>query len=75
MTPPPDHGAVAAASPDVDAATRKRLAPLVIGAIGVVYGDIGTSPLYTLRQCFTGMHPLPLTPRTCWASCQSSSGR
>ena len=30
------------------------MAPLVIGAIGVVYGDIGTSPLYTLRQCFTG---------------------
>jgi KUP system potassium uptake protein len=41
--------------------TRKRLAPLVIGAIGVVYGDIGTSPLYTLRQCFTGTHHLALT--------------
>lgn len=25
---------------------------LVIGALGVVYGDIGTSPLYTVRQCF-----------------------
>ena len=37
------------------------MAPLVIGAIGVVYGDIGTSPLYTLRQCFTGAHHLPLT--------------
>ncbi len=35
--------------------------PVVVGAIGVVYGDIGTSPLYTLRQCFTGIHPLPLT--------------
>ena len=34
---------------------------LVIGAIGVVYGDIGTSPLYTLRQCFTGKHRLALT--------------
>jgi KUP system potassium uptake protein len=40
---------------------RKRLAPLVIGAIGVVFGDIGTSPLYTLRECFTGAHGLPLT--------------
>jgi KUP system potassium uptake protein len=39
----------------------KRLAPLVVGAIGVVYGDIGTSPLYTLRQCFAGTHPLALT--------------
>ena len=26
---------------------------LVLGALGVVYGDIGTSPLYTVRQCFT----------------------
>ena len=42
--------------------TRRRMAPLVIGAIGVVYGDIGTSPLYTLRQCFTGTHPLSLSP-------------
>jgi KUP system potassium uptake protein len=40
---------------------RKHLAPLVIGAIGVVFGDIGTSPLYTLRECFTGAHGLPLT--------------
>jgi KUP system potassium uptake protein len=42
-------------------ADRKRLAPLVIAAIGVVFGDIGTSPLYTLRECFTGAHGLPLT--------------
>src|SRR5206468_7608705 len=41
---------------------RKPMTPLVIGAIGVVYGDIGTSPLYTLRECFTGPHGLPLTP-------------
>ena len=46
----------------VAAGTRKRMAPLVIGAIGVVYGDIGTSPLYTLRQCFTGTHQLSLSP-------------
>ena len=32
----------------------KQMAPLVIGAIGVVFGDIGTSPLYTLHQCFSG---------------------
>ena len=37
------------------------MAPLVVGAIGVVFGDIGTSPLYTLRECFTGPHGLPLT--------------
>jgi KUP system potassium uptake protein len=37
------------------------MTPLVVGAIGVVYGDIGTSPLYTLRTAFTGPHGLPLT--------------
>jgi KUP system potassium uptake protein len=44
------------------AGSSKRMSPLVIGAIGVVYGDIGTSPLYTLRQCFGGEHLVPLTP-------------
>ncbi len=37
------------------------MAALVVGAIGVVYGDIGTSPLYTLREAFHGPHALPLT--------------
>src|SRR6185312_4714193 len=36
--------------------------PLAVGAIGVVYGDIGTSPLYTLRTAFTGSYGLSLTP-------------
>lgn len=35
---------------------------MTLGALGVVYGDIGTSPLYTLRECFIGHHPLALTP-------------
>lgn len=30
----------------------KKLAPLIMGAIGVVFGDIGTSPLYTLKEAF-----------------------
>ncbi|MDP2273478.1 MAG: potassium transporter Kup [Archangium sp.] len=33
-----------------------------LGALGVVYGDIGTSPLYAMRECFTGHAPLPVTP-------------
>lgn len=37
-------------------------AGLIIGAIGVVYGDIGTSPLYTMKECFTGPHALSPTP-------------
>lgn len=32
--------------------TNRRLATLVIAALGVVYGDIGTSPLYALKECF-----------------------
>jgi KUP system potassium uptake protein len=38
-----------------------RLA-LVVGALGVVYGDIGTSPLYALRECFNGPHGMAATP-------------
>jgi len=34
----------------------KRLAQLTILAIGVVYGDIGTSPLYAFRECFKPGH-------------------
>jgi hypothetical protein len=44
------------------AGSSKPMSPLVIGAIGVVFGDIGTSPLYTLRQCFGGEHLVALTP-------------
>ncbi|MFP6663665.1 MAG: potassium transporter Kup [Deltaproteobacteria bacterium] len=36
------------------------LAALSLGALGVVYGDIGTSPLYALRECFLGHYPLPI---------------
>jgi KUP system potassium uptake protein len=38
------------------------LAALALGALGVVYGDIGTSPLYALKEAFTGQHGLPPTP-------------
>ncbi|HET6534628.1 MAG TPA: KUP/HAK/KT family potassium transporter, partial [Sphingomicrobium sp.] len=31
---------------------------LVIGAIGIVYGDIGTSPIYAFRETFAGHHTL-----------------
>ncbi|HEY3161955.1 MAG TPA: potassium transporter Kup [Vicinamibacterales bacterium] len=39
-----------------------RVVPLTLTAIGVVYGDIGTSPLYTIRECFYGTHAVPVTP-------------
>ena len=34
----------------------RYIAALSLGALGVVYGDIGTSPLYGLRECFAGSH-------------------
>src|SRR5207248_2295552 len=36
--------------------TGTRLAVLSLGALGVVYGDIGTSPLYAVQAAFTGKH-------------------
>ena len=35
---------------------------LMLGAIGVVYGDIGTSPLYAMKESFLGPHPLDVDP-------------
>ena len=35
-----------------------RTAALAFGALGVVYGDIGTSPLYAMKECFYGMHAI-----------------
>jgi len=37
---------------------------LGVSALGVVYGDIGTSPLYALRECFDGPHAVALTPQS-----------
>ncbi|MDA5194284.1 potassium transporter Kup [Govanella unica] len=37
---------------------KSGIMPLTLGAIGVVFGDIGTSPLYALKECFSGHHPL-----------------
>src|SRR6185503_12406645 len=40
---------------------RSALLPLTLTAVGVVYGDIGTSPLYTIRECFFGTHSVEPT--------------
>jgi KUP system potassium uptake protein len=39
---------------------NETLPKLMLGAIGVVYGDIGTSPLYTMKESFLGPHPLAI---------------
>jgi KUP system potassium uptake protein len=49
-------------SGDPHASGRSPLALLALGALGVVYGDIGTSPLYALRECFHGSHGVEPTP-------------
>jgi KUP system potassium uptake protein len=41
-------------------APKGSLLALMAGAVGIVYGDIGTSPLYALRETFSGHHPLDL---------------
>ncbi|MDP2273760.1 MAG: potassium transporter Kup [Archangium sp.] len=43
--PPPNPGVPAGHD-------HGKLFPLAIGALGIVYGDIGTSPLYALKECF-----------------------
>jgi KUP system potassium uptake protein len=50
--------ATADAGPFVHHGPKDRLPILMLGAIGVVYGDIGTSPLYALKESFIGPHPL-----------------
>lgn len=44
------------------AKTRPQIVLSTLGALGVVFGDIGTSPLYALRECFHGTHGISLTP-------------
>jgi KUP system potassium uptake protein len=43
------------------AANRTGVAT-VIGAMGIVFGDIATSPLYTLQECLAGPHGVPPLP-------------
>ena len=44
-----------------DGSTSYQL-KLALGALGVVYGDIGTSPLYAMRECFNEEHGIAVTP-------------
>ena len=51
-----------AEAPKADAERKRNLGRLAVAAIGVVYGDIGTSPLYTLKECFGEAHGIAITP-------------
>lgn len=46
-----------------ETADKSRMAKLTLAALGIVYGDIGTSPLYSIKEVFGGEHhPVPITP-------------
>ncbi|HEX5538922.1 MAG TPA: potassium transporter Kup [Methylophilaceae bacterium] len=48
---------------DSTSGNKARFLSLALAALGVVYGDIGTSPLYTIKEVFAvSPHPVPLTP-------------
>jgi len=52
-------------TPPQDAHADRRgryLLTLALAALGVVYGDIGTSPLYAMREAFLGTHAIPVSP-------------
>ncbi|MES2661613.1 MAG: potassium transporter Kup [Verrucomicrobiota bacterium] len=42
--------------------TSPPLAVTTLAALGIVFGDIGTSPLYAFRECFSGSHGAPISP-------------
>lgn len=45
-----------------DLQTRSRLAWLSLAALGIVFGDIATSPIYAIRECFYGKYGIAVTP-------------
>ena len=48
--------------------SKSSLAVLALSALGVVYGDIGTSPLYAFKEAFSGAHGLPVTEQNVLAT-------
>lgn len=56
---PPAPASPSGHHPDQTTLNRKFF--LALGALGVVYGDIGTSPLYTVKECFHGPHGMTIS--------------
>ena len=44
-----------------DATTGRRLPVLALAALGVVFGSVGTAPLFALKAVFAGTHPIPVS--------------
>jgi KUP system potassium uptake protein len=55
---PPSDAPIAPADRPAGHHAQGSLAKLTIGAVGIVFGDIGTSPIYAFRETFAGHHPL-----------------
>jgi len=51
-----------------DPTFKSSQAALALAALGVVYGDIGTSPLYAMKEVFAGNHPIPITVANLYGS-------
>ncbi len=62
IEPPAAPLATPAHPPTDTARPSRRLALLCLASLGIVYGDIGTSPLYALRECFYGIHAVRPNP-------------
>lgn len=49
-------------TPPAGPPVKRRLVVLSLASLGIVFGDIGTSPLYAMRECFYGEHAISPTP-------------
>ena len=56
----PSHAAPAPSGSEPSPPPKHSLFALAVGAVGVVYGDIGTSPLYAIKESFGPAHGLPV---------------
>ena len=64
---PSKHAAPAVEIDNASHIHHGSLAALAVGALGIVFGDIGTSPLYAMQQIFFAT-TFPARPRTSWAA-------
>jgi KUP system potassium uptake protein len=54
------NSTIAAPVPEAAKPRRRLHQSVAVAALGVVYGDIGTSPLYTIKQCFNGVESVTM---------------
>lgn len=59
---PAGHAAPSASEEQGGPQRQTSLSGLSLAALGIVFGDIGTSPVYTFRECFDPEHGVPLVP-------------